>query len=506
MRPAAARPRPRGAAGRTRSSPTSSTCRWRRRSSPPPRRAACARSTASACCCTRRCPASRAGSASRPRSRRTLRALDRRPISRAADDLRARPHRLDRHGQDHDRRDVPRARRAGPRRRRRRARALSRRGRAADRGGLSRARRATASSTARRSAPLVLGDPERARARSRRSSTRWSRASEDGVPRASARPQARRSRCSTSRSCSRPAARRAATRSLVVTAPAEVQRARVLARPGMTEEKFAADPAPSRCPTPRSGAGPFPRGHRPRLRCGGARRCALSCAALAGRPGRGRCERRIAGDPRQHAARDRPRHRDHRHRSGRAATGSIEIGCVELLNHIPTGRTFHRYINPQRPVSAGRARGARPVGRVPAPTSRSSRRSPTSSWTSSATAGSSIHNAAFDVGFLNAELARIGPPAARSWTASSTPWRWRGASIPAPPNSLDALCARYGIDNSRRTKHGALLDAEILAEVYIELIGGKQADLGLSVRSGERAIRPRGRGGRSPRRSRGLHR
>ena len=101
-----------------------------------------------------------------------------------------------------------------------------------------------------------------------------------------------------------------------------------------------------------------------------------------------------------------------------------------------------------------------------------------------------IHNAAFDVGFLNAELGRCGHPVLEADRAACTLSLAR-RKHPGASNSLDALCSRYGIDNSRRTKHGALLDAEILAEVYIELIGGKQADLGLAI---GRAAAPRGNG------------
>jgi DNA polymerase-3 subunit epsilon len=115
-----------------------------------------------------------------------------------------------------------------------------------------------------------------------------------------------------------------------------------------------------------------------------------------------------------------------------------------------------------------------------------------------------IHNAAFDIGFLNAEYARVGfPPLTMDRVVDTLALARR--KHPGASNSLDALCARYGIDNSRRTKHGALLDSEILAEVYIELIGGKQADLGLALRRdgdaaaharaaavrGERPFRPR---------------
>jgi DNA polymerase III subunit epsilon len=157
----------------------------------------------------------------------------------------------------------------------------------------------------------------------------------------------------------------------------------------------------------------------------------------------------------------------------------VEIGCVELLNHIPTGRSYHVYINPQRAMSQGAFAvhglsneflADKPVFAAIAPEFMEFVRD----------ARLVIHNAAFDVGFLNAELGRCGHPAFDLDKAACTLTLAR-RKHPSAPNNLDALCARYGIDNSRRTKHGALLDAEILAEVYIELIGGKQADLGLAI-------------------------
>ncbi|HEV2558697.1 MAG TPA: DNA polymerase III subunit epsilon [Microvirga sp.] len=157
----------------------------------------------------------------------------------------------------------------------------------------------------------------------------------------------------------------------------------------------------------------------------------------------------------------------------------VEIGCVELLNHIPTGRTYHVYLNPERAMSAGAlaVHGLsdeflkdKPVFSAVA-----------EEFVAFLSGGRLvIHNAAFDVGFLNAEFARTGHPAIALGSVVDTLALAR-RKHPGASNSLDALCSRYGIDNSRRTKHGALLDAEILAEVYIELIGGKQADLGLSV-------------------------
>ena len=157
----------------------------------------------------------------------------------------------------------------------------------------------------------------------------------------------------------------------------------------------------------------------------------------------------------------------------------IEIGCVELVNHVPTGRTYHVYLNPERAVSAG-AQGVhglsngfladKPVFAAVADEL-------------IAFIGDGrlvIHNAGFDVAFLNAEFARTGHPALGLEDVIDTLSLAR-RKHPGASNSLDALCARYGIDNSRRTKHGALLDAEILAEVYIELIGGKQAGLDLTI-------------------------
>ncbi len=157
----------------------------------------------------------------------------------------------------------------------------------------------------------------------------------------------------------------------------------------------------------------------------------------------------------------------------------VEIGCVELINHIPTGRSFHAYVNPQRsmPQGAFAVHGLSDAFLADKPRF-------------AAVAGEFeefiedsrlvIHNAAFDIAFLNAELGRIGRPALGMGRVLDTLTMAR-RKHPGAPASLDALCARYGIDNSRRTKHGALLDAEILAEVYIELIGGKQADLGLAI-------------------------
>jgi DNA polymerase-3 subunit epsilon len=156
----------------------------------------------------------------------------------------------------------------------------------------------------------------------------------------------------------------------------------------------------------------------------------------------------------------------------------IEIGCVELLNRFPTGRYFHHYINPQgrdihpdaeavHGISAKHL-ADKPVFDAIAP-----------EFLEFIDGGKLIaHNAPFDMGFINAEFARIGIDAVGNERVIDTLEIAR-RKHPMGPNSLDALCKRYGIDLSRRTKHGALLDAELLAEVYIELVGGKQAALGL---------------------------
>ncbi len=156
----------------------------------------------------------------------------------------------------------------------------------------------------------------------------------------------------------------------------------------------------------------------------------------------------------------------------------VEIGGIELINHFPTGRTYHVYINPERsmPEEAFRVHGlsAEFLGDKP-------KFAEVAAEFVSFIEGAKlvIHNASFDMGFINAELKRTGRPAFPSeFVVDSLSLARR--RFPGGPNSLDALCSRFGIDNSRRTKHGALLDAELLAEVYLELIGGKQTSLGLA--------------------------
>jgi DNA polymerase III subunit epsilon len=157
----------------------------------------------------------------------------------------------------------------------------------------------------------------------------------------------------------------------------------------------------------------------------------------------------------------------------------VEIGCVELINHVPTGNNWHRYLNPQRymPGDAFRVHGLSEeflakqqtfaevaddfltfVGRTPLV----------------------AHNASFDIGFINAELALLDrPPLDVARIVDTVAIARR--KYPGAQASLDALCRRFNVDLSARTKHGALLDAELLAEVYLELIGGRQPTLGLAV-------------------------
>jgi DNA polymerase-3 subunit epsilon len=155
----------------------------------------------------------------------------------------------------------------------------------------------------------------------------------------------------------------------------------------------------------------------------------------------------------------------------------IEIGCVELVNRIPTGNTFHRYFNPEReiPEEAFAVHGLSAEFLKDQPLFAAVAEE---LLTFLADDPLVAHNAMFDLSFLNAELARAARPIiARERMIDTLQIARR--KHPASPNRLDDLCARYRIDNSRRTKHGALLDAELLAEVYVELIGARQALLGL---------------------------
>ena len=166
----------------------------------------------------------------------------------------------------------------------------------------------------------------------------------------------------------------------------------------------------------------------------------------------------------------------------------VEIGCVELMNNIPSGRTWHHYFNPERemPLAAFEIHGLSTEFLAAKPLF-------------GTLAGDFlkfvegarliIHNASFDMGFLNAELALLKrPPITMEKVIDTLAIARR--KHPGSPNSLDALCKRYRIDNSARTKHGALLDSELLAEVYVELTGRRQAKLELRAleRGGTREI------------------
>jgi DNA polymerase-3 subunit epsilon len=156
----------------------------------------------------------------------------------------------------------------------------------------------------------------------------------------------------------------------------------------------------------------------------------------------------------------------------------VEVGCVELINGIPSGQTFHAYFNPERsmPAEAFAVHGLSDEFLKDKPFFAESADELIAFL---GDAPLVIHNAAFDLGFLNAELERAGRALIARERLIDTLLLAR-RKHPGGSNRLDDLCVRYAIDNSRRTKHGALLDAELLAEVYVELIGARQAQLVLS--------------------------
>ena len=162
----------------------------------------------------------------------------------------------------------------------------------------------------------------------------------------------------------------------------------------------------------------------------------------------------------------------------------IEIGCVELFNHIPTGRTYHRFMNPGRPVhpDAVAIHGITDAFLADKPRFEELADEFLDFVGDSALVA---HNAGFDRDFINMELQRAGRPALPDSRFVDTLQIARRRH-PGASNSLDALCARYGIDASARTKHGALIDAGILAELYLELLGGRQAALALGHDEAER--------------------
>lgn len=164
----------------------------------------------------------------------------------------------------------------------------------------------------------------------------------------------------------------------------------------------------------------------------------------------------------------------------------VEIGAIELANHMPTGRTFHQYLNPDRQMP----KEAFDVHGLGDDFLRDKPRFAAIAQAFLDFLGEDsrlvIHNAAFDMKFLNAELNWAGLPTLGPDRALDTVALAR-RRFPGAPASLDALCRRFGIDNSAREKHGALLDSELLAEVYLELIGGRQPDFGLAAPAPEAA-------------------
>jgi DNA polymerase-3 subunit epsilon len=159
----------------------------------------------------------------------------------------------------------------------------------------------------------------------------------------------------------------------------------------------------------------------------------------------------------------------------------VEIGCVEILNRMPTGQTFHVYVNPERAMAAE-------AFAVHGLSTEFLADKPLFSEVVEdflefiGDAPLVIHNASFDISFINAELDRIKlAPIARERLVDTLLLARR--KHPGVSNRLDDLCSRYAIDNSHRTKHGALLDAELLAEVYIDLIGARQSQLVLAAES-----------------------
>jgi DNA polymerase-3 subunit epsilon len=157
----------------------------------------------------------------------------------------------------------------------------------------------------------------------------------------------------------------------------------------------------------------------------------------------------------------------------------VEIGCVELVNRVMTGRTFHAYVNPERdmPVEAFKVHGLSAVFLSDKPMFHDVVEDLIAFMGDCPLVA---HNAAFDFGFLNGELTRCGRPIMAVDRMIDTLAIAR-TRHPGAKHSLDALCARYGVDLSARTLHGALLDAQLLAQVYVELTGGRQITMGLAV-------------------------
>lgn len=165
----------------------------------------------------------------------------------------------------------------------------------------------------------------------------------------------------------------------------------------------------------------------------------------------------------------------------------VEIGCIELVNRVPSGRTFHAYYNPQRamPAAAEAIHGLSDIFLKDKPLFAHGVEELLDFLEDSQLVA---HNARFDFGFLNHELKLCGLPEVGMHRMIDTVAIARQMH-PGAKHSLDALCTRYGIDRSHRIKHGALLDAELLAQLYIELTGGRQIGLGLAQEEDKDAIR-----------------
>jgi len=175
----------------------------------------------------------------------------------------------------------------------------------------------------------------------------------------------------------------------------------------------------------------------------------------------------------------------------------VEIGCVELMNHLPTGESLQLYINPERemPPEAFEVHGLSDTFLADKPKFHEIIATFQDFIADSRLV---IHNAGFDLRFLNAELAALDLAPLPAERAVDTV-RLAREKFPGAPASLDALCRRFAIDASARSKHGALLDAELLAEVYLELVGGRQPDLTLDRDLAAAPMAPVGAPARAPR-------
>jgi len=164
----------------------------------------------------------------------------------------------------------------------------------------------------------------------------------------------------------------------------------------------------------------------------------------------------------------------------------VEIGCIEMVNRVETGRTYHAYFNPERtmPAVAEAIHGLTDSFLADKPLFAAKARELLDFLSDSQLVA---HNAGFDFGFLNMELALCGlEPLGRERMIDTV--AMARVRHPGAKNSLDALCTRYGIDRSHRTRHGALLDAELLAQVYVELTGGRQIGLELAANASEALV------------------